>query len=55
MKETLLKDIYTCLYEKLQTVSNKHNVDFNELHEIYLQDLYFLYMENSYSNRNKLS
>lgn len=44
MKGILLKDIYTKLYEILKTVSDKYNLDFEELHELYLKDLYIDYL-----------
>ena len=39
MKEIFVKDIYLKLYEKLQMISEKYNLNFAELHEIYLKDL----------------
>ena len=53
MKEIFLKDIYLCLYQKLQIVASKYNLDFDELHKTYLQDYYLLYMEYDYVARNQ--
>ena len=40
LNKIILNDIYKELYEILKTISNKYKIKFNELHELYLKDLY---------------
>lgn len=40
MEEIFVLDIYTKLCEILQTIATIHNINYQELHDIYLIDLY---------------
>lgn len=39
MKEILLLEIYNILSDKLLIISEKYNLEFDELHNLYLTDL----------------